>query len=69
MAKTKEEVEEWIKRMDVSLVFVSHLEFVLDFFSFELKPVYSDCTVLGGANCLHHPCDPESFPKFKQCFR
>lgn len=28
MAKTKEEVDEWIKRMDVSLVFVSIITYI-----------------------------------------
>lgn len=56
MAKTKEEVDEWIKRMDVSLVFVSGVVCSL----IPISDQFLDRPILGGTYSFH--CASHSEP-------
>lgn len=62
IAKTHEQVDEWIKRMDVSLVFVRNIlndaaDLILT------SDICLDCLVLRGAHCICGSGDPKPVPQ------
>ncbi|KZT37574.1 hypothetical protein SISSUDRAFT_1048318 [Sistotremastrum suecicum HHB10207 ss-3] len=62
MTKTKEEVDEWIKRMDVSLVFVSSMMRNMG----SLTDLDADCSILNSTDRLRRSGYPKPFSVVQQ---
>ncbi|KZS88940.1 hypothetical protein SISNIDRAFT_528169 [Sistotremastrum niveocremeum HHB9708] len=64
MASTKEQVDEWIKRMDVSLVFVSNSSIENEKQIYDVAP--SDRIIFSGPHGIPYPGYTESIPVVEQ---